>query len=283
MGMHHVRLPFGKHLGQALIDGPVVQGHPAAPTHVVVGMNAIDRGAFDRGRRGVQRQLNTLGLADASFEWVSELFALPEGNQSYEVDFIDDRSPMKFDLCAFDYDLVKTLSPDSLEFRMTAAANSVSVIDDRKFNPGQTAVFQPSQHGLDGKTVGFFIVPNNRVKVFLRNPWRYTPKGNNNRTKRQPLFTINSANPGTFDQFLTFSDENQTVFMIEDRTRYEDGVEQGEISNSSFDDISLRISPSLAPFSLSPSAYYLASPDPTVGYLGSDGHSERSDDDECCY
>jgi hypothetical protein len=176
---------------------------------------------------------------------------------------------------------VKAFSPDALAFRKTAAANAVSIMDDREFNPGQSTTFQPSQVGLDGKTVGFFIVPNNRAEVYLRNPWRYTPKGNDNRTKRQPLFTVNSANPGMLDQFFTFSDEQQTILMIEDRTRYEDGVEAGEASDSSFDDISLRFSPALAPVNLAPAAYYLTSPDPTIGYAGPDGNAPQKE--ECCY
>ena len=239
----------------------------------------------DRGRRGVVRQLQRLELANGAYESTTEVYQLPEDGDSFEIRFLDDRSPMKFDLCVFDYDLVASLSPSSLAFRKTAAANAISLMDDRQFNPGQTASFTPAEHGLAGKRVGFFIVPNNRVDVYLRNPWRYTPKGNNNRTKRQPLFTINSANPGTLDQFFTFSDTEQTVFMIEDHTRYDDGIEPGASSNSSFDDISIQVTPALKPLDLSPSAYYLGSPDPTIGYLGPDGHAQapRGENEDCCY
>lgn len=236
----------------------------------------------DRGSRGVAHRLKKMELGDASFETLTEIYQFPEGDQPYAFRFLDDRSSMKFDLCVFDYDVVSQLSPSSLAFRRTAAANAISILDDRAYNPGNVVHFTPSSYGLDGKRVGFLIVPNNRVDVFLRNPWRYTPKGNDNRTKRQPLFTINSANPGGLDQFFTFTDKSQTVFMVEDHTRYNDGVEEGKESDSSFDDLSVQIQPALQPLNLSPSAYYLASPDPTIGYEGSDGHVAR-DGDDCCY
>lgn len=237
----------------------------------------------DRGSRGVHQTLEKLGMASAEYEVISQLFVMPEG--PIELNMLDDRSSMKFDLCAFDYEQVRMLDPSSLAFRVRAAEIAVSVMDDRVANPGTPLKFDPAAHGLAGKTVGFLFVPNNKREVFLRNPWRYTPKGHGERTKRQPLFSLNSANPGALDQLLSFESAERTVFALEDHTRYEDmdAPEQGAFSDSLFDDAMISISPRLQPVNGFAGAYYLQSHDPTFGYDGDDGHAPRADDSQCCY
>jgi hypothetical protein len=158
-------------------------------------------------------------------------------------------------------------------------------MDDRISDIGSTVSFDPSALGLVGKTVGFFIVPNNTRSTFLRNPWRYTPKGQGDRTKRQPLFSLNGANPGLSDQFLSFYGNGGTVFAIEDHSRYEDEhvPELGDVSDSSFDDIIIRFDVVLEIAGGFATTYGVGSPDPTTGYAGDDGHAQRSEQEGCCY
>jgi hypothetical protein len=203
------------------------------------------------------------------------VFILPD--QNITLTMLEDRSSMKFDLCVFDYQKVAHLAPSSLEFRRTAVQNAVSLMDDRIADIGSKITFSPASLGLAGKTVGFLIVPNNTRSTFLTNPWRYTPKGEGDRTKRQPLFTLNGANPGLHDQFLTFNTAKSTVFAIEDHTRHHDAYlpELGERSDSSFDDIIVQFDRLLQPAGNFQSAYRIASPDPTKGYIGDDGHPKQ--------
>ena len=227
----------------------------------------------DRGSRGVHQRLGKLGMGGADFEITSQLFVMPD--QPLSLEMLDDRSSMKFDLCAFDYDAVKMLQPSSLAFRKRAAEIAVSLLDDRLADPGQPLRFDPAAHGLGGKTVGLMIVPNNTREVFLRNPWRYTPKGEGERTKRQPLFSLNSANPGTLDQLFTFQSADRTVLAMEDYTRleYEGAVLDDQSSDSSFDDAMITISPKLVPADIFPTGYYQGSFDPTYGYEAGDGYA----------
>lgn len=237
----------------------------------------------DRQARGVESHLTYQGLNDADFEQVGQLFKLPD--QTITISMLEDRSSMKFDLCVYDHELIAHLDPSSLEYRTAAAENGISLMDDRSANIGSEVAFSPGQIGLTGKTVGFFIVPNNTRGTFLNNPWRYTAKGQGNRTKRQPLFTLNGANPGLKDQFLTFHSTTNTVFAIEDHTRYEDtdAPESGDVSNSSFDDIILEFNCELQSAGNFDTAYGIGTPDPTTGYSGEDGHAPRDPDDGCCY
>jgi len=235
----------------------------------------------DRQARGVERHLQRLGMNHAKFENIGQLFILPD--QDITLTMLEDRSSMKFDLCVFDYQTVAHLDPSSLEFRVTAARNAVSLMDDRIDDIGSETTFSPASFGLAGKTVGFFIVPNNTRSTYLTNPWRYTPKGEGDRTKRQPLFTLNGANPGLHDQFLTFNTATTTVFAIEDHTRHGDVYlpEDGDPSDSSFDDIIVRFDCLLQPAGDFPTAYRVASPDPTTGYVANDGHSAGGSTDHC--
>lgn len=227
----------------------------------------------DRGSRGAHQRLGRLGMGSAEFEITSQLFVMPD--RPFSLEMLDDRSSMKFDLCAFDFDAVKMLQPSSLAFRKRAAEIAVSMLDDRLANPGQAIQFDPAAHGLAGKTVGLMIVPNNTRTVFLRNPWRYTPKGEGERTKRQPLFSLNSANPGTLDQLFTFQSADRTVLAMEDYTRleFEGAALDDQSSDSGFDDAMITISPRLEPADNFPTGYYQGSFDPTFGYDGGDGYA----------
>lgn len=237
----------------------------------------------NRQARGVEQHLRRVGIARASFEHIGQLYYLPD--RPITLTMIEDRSSMKFDLCAYDHGAIDHLEPSSLDYRKAAAESAISLMDDRSSNIGSTTSFDPGAHGLAGKTVGFFIVPNNVRSTYLRNPWRYTPKGQGERTKRQPLFTLNGANPGLADQFLSFSGIGGTVFAIEDHSRHEDPYlpEAGEVSNSSFDDIIIHFDAVLESAGNFAEAYRIGSPDPTSNFVESDGHAPRDPQVGCCY
>ena len=229
----------------------------------------------DRGRRGVERHLGQLGMNQDSYETLDQLFLLPESLISIE--FVEDRSSMKFDLCVFEYEKVKHLDPSSLEFRQRAAKLAISILDDRQANPGNIISFDPRDYNLGGKTVGLMFVPNNKRAVFLRNPSRYTPKGVGNRTKRQPLFSLVDANPGNLDQILTFTRDGAVTICLEDHTRFEkeQSPEAGQVSDHSFDDAIMVIRGGLTGVNLFDNLYGLPTEDPTVGFDGDDGIAPR--------
>ncbi|MBT8038407.1 MAG: DUF4114 domain-containing protein [Verrucomicrobiae bacterium] len=229
----------------------------------------------DRGRRGVEAHMRRLGLNQDIHETLDQLFLLPDAPM--QIEFVEDRSSMKFDLCVFDYDRVKHLDPGSLEFRKRAAMLAVSIFDDRRVNPGNVVSFDPRQYGLGGKTVGLMFVPNNTRSVFLRNPSRYTPKGVGNRTKRQPLFSLVNANPGDMDQMLTFSRDGAMAICLEDHSRYEKaGVsEAGNPSDDGFDDAIMIIRGGMSGVNLFDHLYGLPTADPTIGFDGEDGITPR--------
>ena len=117
------------------------------------------------------------------------------------------------------------------------------------------------------------MIPNNTLSKFASNTFRYSPKGNGNRTKRQCLLSTSKANPGFHDQFLSFTDGSKTALFIEDRTRH-DGIEAGKSSDSSFDDLQIVVTPALSEVQAF-SGYFGAGPDVTAGFTGRDGHDNK--------
>lgn len=226
----------------------------------------------DRGRRGVMRQLSNNKLDGSSHEMTAELFDLPDDETDFEFTFLDDRSSMKFTLGVIDWSLVRSMNPQSLSFREVVAKNSILILDDRSSNPRDVVSFNPAEHGLQGKRVAFVIIPNNTFKKFASNTFRYLPKGNGDRGKRQCLLSTSKANPGYHDQFMFFGDESETLMFIEDHSRIKGTLEEGADSNSSFDDIQIKISPALNSVETR-SGYLQADTDISAGFVGRDGHS----------
>ena len=218
------------------------------------------------GPRGVAATLAKQGVAAARYETAGELYYIPPTAGNFTINLIDERSSMKTEVRVFDYDSVRGLNPDSLEFRVKAARNSFPLFDERSLRIGGSVSFTPSKYNLRGKTIGLMFIPNNIQKTFLTNPWRYTPKGEGNRTKRQPLFSLISANPGQMDQSFSFANSKSSFFFFEEMTRYNDGIDAGEKSDSSFDDLMFKISPPLQISKANMKEYYQATPDTTYGY-----------------
>lgn len=210
--------------------------------NVVPGLDGIHS---NRRGNGLASELIRQDMSGAEFEQFHELFYVPETATTLDFKVLKDYGSFKYHFGLFDYSVVDGLEPGSLEWRVTAAQNAISIFDDREVNPGDRLTIDAEAHGLRGKVICFFIVPNNRIDVFLRNPWRYTPKGNGTNTKRQPLFSLSAANPGQLDQSMAFSNGDATIFSFEDLTRYEGGTEPGWRSDNSFDDLTFSVTPSL--------------------------------------
>lgn len=210
--------------------------------NVVPGLDGI---YSNRYGNGLASELIRQDMSGAEFEQFHELFYIPENATTLDFKVLKDYGSFKYHFGLFDYSIVDGLEPGSLEWRVTAAENAIPIFDDREVNPGASLSIDAEALGLRGKVVCFFIVPNNKISVFLRNPWRYTPKGNGYNTKRQPLFSLSAANPGQLDQSMSFSNGDSTIFSFEDLTRYEGGTEPGWTSDNSFDDLTFSVSPSL--------------------------------------
>jgi len=230
----------------------------------------------DRGYRGVTALLENFGINEASYESTAELFSIPAGLTELTFNLLDDRSSMKFSLAAFDYDLIANMNPATEEFHALAAQNAVLLMDDRNMDVNDQITINPKTLGIAGKTIGLLLIPNNTVSTYLTNPWRYSPKGNGDRTKRQPLFSLINANPQALDQYLVFSDTRSTFLAIEDHSRINDLNELGDVSDDSFDDIQIQISPALEAFGFHDGRYFEGSADPTEGFQGEDGYGNDS-------
>lgn len=220
----------------------------------------------DRGSRGVTALLENRGINHSANELTVELFEIPAGLTELTFTLLDDRSPMKFTLAAFDFDLVCHLNLESLEFRTIAASIAVPLMDNRTMQSGDEITINPKTLGFSGKTLGLMIVPNNTLENFLKNSWRYTADGNGDSTKRRPLFSLNNANPAARDHMLAFYDEQNTYLTFEDTSALD-----GE---GTFDDIQLQISPALKPWVFHNGSYFEGSQDPTEGFTGPDGYGE---------
>ena len=222
----------------------------------------------DRGSRGVryliEEQLSGLD------ECLGGIFQLPTEETTYSFEVLDDRSSMKYTLGVIPIDSLAELGTPTLLFREEAAKQAITILDDREVNPGDAITFNPHDHNLQGRRVALFVIPNNTIETFLRNPWRYTPKGNGENTKRQPLYSLPEANPDGLDQFFVFHSDTETVITIEDMSRTSSSDELGELSDESFDDIQIKISPALIATDRH-NGYYGQTADFSIGYEANDG------------
>jgi len=131
----------------------------------------------------------------------------------------------------------------------TAMVNSnlVLFVDDgtvESFVGGDTTTITSCASGCDvipGETVHFWLIPNNNVATFLGG----TPPGSDfypSQTDmdnfRVPFLMFDQANPGEFDQLLTFVGGGITLFTWEDKTR--DDLIQPGASDQDFTDLAFK-------------------------------------------
>jgi hypothetical protein len=94
------------------------------------------------------------------------------------------------------------------------------IFDDRNVDPVTTS---PNFSLMGGDQIAFFIVPDNTLDNFRANPGAFyadpSGRGFGDTTVRSPLFSISNANPGEFDQMLSFAANGVSMFAFEDLTR----------------------------------------------------------------
>ena len=218
----------------------------------------------------VNNALSNLGLLSAQYENIEELYTLPLSGSVF-LEVTQDLSDRNYTLGVVPINSVATYNPTGVVFRTVAVKNMVALINDRVDDVGSIIEFVPSEHNLAGEDVFFVLIPNNTPENFLSHPHRYTPRGDLDDSKRQPLFSLNTANPDGYDQFLSFSNDSKTFLAIEDLARETSSGEPGEVSSSTFSSIHINITPKLTPKAYQNSTYRQMTTDVTIGWDGNDG------------
>lgn len=198
---------------------------------------------------GVSNLLDSVGIGQSNVasETTASSFVVPGAgpvNLSFavEVDF----GSFQYEFGFFDVSQT-TANPvtQPKSFAIEALTNATSVFDDRLVNPGATRTLTVN----GGQELGFFIVPNNTIAGFLANPdvffdpYTFGLVG----SRQAPLFALANANPGQFDQFLSFIGNGVTLFTFEDLSR-------AGTTDNSFTDLGFTIDAELLPSNQIPAA-----------------------------
>lgn len=154
--------------------------------------------------------LEEFEINDPAFETtVSTLFVPGSPGMPTDLTFFleQDTGAFLFSFGFFDASAVSGIDPvaSRQQFVTTALDSATLVFDDRTSNPTDTFTTTIDA----GTELGFFIIPNNTLNGFLAGTG----------SQRAPLFTISDANPGEFDQALSFIGNGNTLFAFEDLTR----------------------------------------------------------------
>lgn len=170
----------------------------------------------DGGFGSVQQSLSGLGynVSDPSIESTDESFVvpgLPGLSTRLDFSYVRDTGSYKFSFGVFDRGAV-TADPvsDRQNWAMQALSAATVVFDDRDTNPGATVSLDISA----GTDLGLFLIPNDTLAAVLDNPAAFY--GGN---RPDPLFSVSDANPGGFDQLMTFEAGGLTTFAFEDLSR----------------------------------------------------------------
>ncbi|MFT5486063.1 MAG: hypothetical protein ACI9JL_002401 [Paracoccaceae bacterium] len=178
----------------------------------------------DGGFGSVQQSLSGLGynLSDPSIESTAESFIVPGvaggapggasgGSTRLDFTYVRDTGSYRFSFGVFDRGAV-TADPvsDRQNWAIQALGASTVVFDDRVTNPGATA----SVEFAAGTDLGLFLIPNDTLASVLENPAAFYGG-----SRPAPLFSVADANPGSFDQLMTFEAGGLTTFAFEDLSR----------------------------------------------------------------
>jgi hypothetical protein len=183
--------------------------------------------------------LGTFGLYDRGSETDGQSFIVPDANGdgspvTITTSFVDDTGNFLFTFGAVPVAAVVGMDAPSNRFAWTLAAlthpQTLAVFDDRDIDPclDPAALNDSCQARFPGIPVGsewfFFLIPNNTLQAF-----RDDPSGFYHNTRddcgeygtycRNPLFSFTPANPGGFDQMLSFTGNGETLFAFEDLSR----------------------------------------------------------------
>jgi hypothetical protein len=176
----------------------------------------------------VPQQLDLVGIGsgNAASENAATSFLVPGGpsdNVDLSFTFRWDTGSFEF---AFGFANVSGIGFNPVTQRAQWAAEALSpsratlVFDDRNVDP---VVTSPSFSISGGQDLVFFIVPDNTLANFRADPAAFytdsTGLGGGDSALRSPLFSFTDANPGQFDQMLSFAANGVTMFAFEDLAR----------------------------------------------------------------
>jgi len=136
------------------------------------------------------------------------------------------------------------------QWAVACLGSAVTIFSDaatsEDFTTGSTFVLTVCASGCDvipGENVFFFLIPNNDVAtVLVANPNpgdNFYPSSTDKELTRAPMFMIDEANPGEFDQLLSFVGGGVTLFTWEDKTR-DDLIPPNE-SDEDFTDLAFSV------------------------------------------
>ena len=124
-----------------------------------------------------------------------------------------------YDFGFFDASAVTAYDPvTQTEAWATAAlANATHIFSDPVDNTGATETVSV----LGGSELIFYLIPDNTLASFNANPGNFYPSSTVNQEYRAPLFSYTDANPGQYDQMMSWLDSSAgvTLFTFEDQTR----------------------------------------------------------------
>jgi hypothetical protein len=160
-----------------------------------------------------------IGAANTAAETTATSFFVPGAsgtNTTLTFHLVSDSGSFNFQFGYFNMAAV-TANPitDRQNFAVQALSASTLIFDDVTQSP--PATFTSSVAA--GTQLGFFIVPNNTITNFLASPGSFYPSVLNPTNLRAPLFSLSDANPGEFDQMVSFVGNGRTLFAFEDLTR----------------------------------------------------------------
>ncbi|HZJ14938.1 MAG TPA: DUF4114 domain-containing protein [Chthoniobacteraceae bacterium] len=125
-----------------------------------------------------------------------------------------------------------------------APGNAALIFNDSTQDPGASAALTMigASNIMGGDTIGFFLIPNQTLAEFQSNPGSFSLTGNGfaQPPNAWPLFGDATANPGGFDQLMSFDGTSiitgnpTSMFAWEDLTRLPG---TGTTSDESFSDL----------------------------------------------
>lgn len=158
--------------------------------------------------------LTSLGFGASPTPSFGETYTVPGvAGTSTRLDFafVQDLGGYQFSFGFFDHSAV-TANPatERTSWAMQALQAATLVFDNRGLAAGATASFDVAA----GMNLGLFLIPNDTLAAVLDNPSAFFGG-----PRPDPLFSVSAANPGGFDQFLSFETGGLFALAFEDLTR----------------------------------------------------------------
>lgn len=197
------------------------------------------------GDDSIPFNLNAVGIDpdDPSWENTATTFIAPGPTgvpQNVNFTFLWDTGSFQF---SFGFARVGGIPYDPISEREQWATEALSpdratlVFDDRPHDP----IIESDVYSLvGGDELVFFIIPDNTLDEFRKNPSAFYADPSGTGDFRSPLFSLSDANPGEFDQMLSFADAEASMFAFEDLVRT-------GLSDNNFGDLIFSVNTGIVP------------------------------------